>query len=153
MAADEPLFVPGKMAHDLNPDDIYTAWPLSDLDSNNNFNPRLGLPNVEACFGPEENSWPKGKGDERIAKTNKALSEEYDAEISYTDKNGVKRTVKAPIEDRGPRDTGRWDASKGLLRGLGLEDVMNGDPNDPNNKVELEVKLVPKSGEACSAGS
>jgi peptidoglycan hydrolase CwlO-like protein len=145
MSADEPLFVAGKMARDLNPDDMYTAWPMPDVNKDNLDSP-LKLPNMEDCFGPEKDSW---KG-ERITRANEALSEDYDAEISVTDANGNKKTITIPIVDRGPADRNRWDMSKGALRALGLEKQMNDGPSK-SDAVELEVRLVPKNGGSCPA--
>lgn len=139
--------ITGTRLRDLNPNDIYTAWPMPGLNEDNPNSP-LDLPNIEKCFGPETESW---KG-ESIARANEALDDRY-AEISYTDANGNKKTVTARIEDRGPKISTRWDASRGMWNALGLGHLLNGNPNDPNQMVELEVRLVPKSGGSCAAGS
>jgi archaellum component FlaC len=148
MAPDEKLSVSGGYARDLNPDDIYTAWPMPDKEKSSNygddFKTPFGLPSVEKCFGPLTNSWPQGSGDERVAEANDELNNYY-AKISYVGPDGVKRTVMAKIVDRGPEDRSRWDASRGLRKALGI---------NKDQTVELEVSLVPKEeGGSCGQSS
>ncbi len=147
MGYDEKLSVSGGYARNLNPNDLYIAWPMPDKENtdgtNADFEPPLGLTSVEKCFGPETNSWPKGEGDERIDAANQALKE-YNAEISMVGPDGVKRTVIAKIVDRGPGDRGRFDVSKGVQRAVGI-------PQD--GTYTFELKLVPKNpkkdGQSC----
>jgi hypothetical protein len=148
MSYNEPLAVGKiKLARNLDPNNVYTAWPMPGI--NEDTPNSLDIPNVEKCFGPEKNSWPAGSGDERVAAANKSLAD-YWAEISYTDPSGNKKTVQAEIVDRGPKDAGRWDASLGMWKALGLETIVNKDPKVDANKVALEVRLVPKKGTCTS---
>ena len=124
----EPLSVGGGIGRELDPNDIYTAWPMPGINEDNPDSP-FDLPNVEACFGPETETW----NGEQIARANEALDNYY-AEISYTDSSGNKRTVRSKIVDRGPGESTRWDASRGLWKALGLTDTLNGYPNDPGKR-------------------
>ena len=140
MGYNEPVSITGELARNLNPNDIYTAWPISKGEKEHDLN-------LQACLAPDSTDGSmEGEGT-----VNDSLRDSLDVEISYTDSNGVKKTVTARANDRGPGDTNRWDASRGLWKALGLENVLDGNPNDPNNQVELEIRVVPRS-QSC-AGS
>lgn len=151
MPPDEELFIPGTYARDLNPNDIYTAWPLPGIneDASDPNDEIMDLPNVEECFfGSKEETW----NGERNGTTNAALKYDYYAQISHTaTSTGVKTTLtEVKIEDRGPHAPHRWDASTGMWRALGLGELLaNNKPNHPDYMVDLEVRLVKRETGIC----
>lgn len=136
--------VAGNHLRSLPDDDIYTAWPMPGI--NKDTEGSLQLPNIEKCFAADKKTNAEINED-----VNKTLAD-YTAEISWVDPGGNKHTVSnVRIEDRGPGNSGRWDASMGMWRALGMGHLLDEDfhnPSDPNQRVTLEVRLVPKAS-AC----
>ncbi len=123
--------VAGNRLRSLNDkEDMYMAYPISGN--------HTGLPNIEEYFGKSLS----GKG-RRIEEANKSLND-YLAEISHTDTEGVTRTIRVRFEDRGPRRKDCVDLSFAACKGLGLVSVVNGDPDSSKNQVTLNIRLVPK---------
>lgn len=113
--------------------DKYISWPMPNTQA------LLGLPNVEQCFGPKTESW---KG-ERIARANEALND-HELEISYTDANGNKNTVRGvQIVTRGPAEKDIIDASQRVWNELGLGEASKKTKSE-QTPVTLEITLVSK---------
>ena len=117
--------------------DFYVAWPMPDVTDKNPKSP-MALPSVEEYFGSRLKS-----RSQKIAAANKALRD-YMVEISYTCKEGHTKTVLARVEDRGPRNPNRFDASRAVWEKLGLASTLKGSPNSSANAVTLTLRLVKK---------
>lgn len=129
--------ISGEILRNLDPrEESYMAWPMPDVTELNPKSPYT-FPSVEEYFGKGLRTLGQ-----KIEKANKTLDKDFIVQITSIDKDGNKKTAFVKPIDRGPAISTRIDLSYKACEELGIAHHLKGSPNNPNNMVELEIRLV-----------
>ena len=130
--------VSGESLDKANPEArFYTAWPLSSQEK------ILGLISVGDIFGSNLLTQTQKNAIANKNLNNYLLKIQHRLPPTPEFPEGEVRVVLAEINDRGPANPDRWDASTAVWRTLGIEHLTQM-PNDKDAKATLQIQLVKK---------